>query len=299
MSNVADTVDGELDKIAHLIKQQQVQYDELVSQLSDDQAHIAQAIQKYEQTLDKFKQEFRDLITEAEKPWFVESYRFYDQEMGNETVDDVRDRTLKNLPEGTKNFYLARISKYNSWKHTAMIIRPGFETYINEMVGCDPLYVIDTRHDLIDVALQQHNELYRQRLRPYVISEREDSEILAKLPNNQFGFVFVYNFFNFRPFEIIRRYLQEIYAKLHAGGVLIMTFNDCDRDKAVMLVEQNFSCYTPGYLVRDLAQSIGFEVILSWHDDGPSSWLELRKPGEFESLRGGQALAKILPKPIA
>ena len=78
-----------------------------------------------------------------------------------------------------------------------------------------------------------------------------------------------------------------------------MTINDCERDKAVMLVEQHFCCYTPGYLVCDLAESLGYEIILTWNDKGPSTWLELKKPGNFESVRGGQTLAKPIPKPVA
>ena len=36
------------------------------------------------------------------------------------------------------------------------------------------------------------------------------------------------------------------------------------------------------------------------HEDNSASvWLEVKKPGTLKSLRGGQALAKILPKPIA
>jgi hypothetical protein len=106
-------------------------------------------------------------------------------------------------------------------------------------------------------------------------------------------------FFNFRPFEVLKKYLTEIYQKLRPGGMFVLTFNDCDRDKGVMLVEQHFCCYTPGYLIRELAQSLGYEILFSWTDQGPTTWLELRKPGEFESLRGGQSLAKILPKPVA
>jgi SAM-dependent methyltransferase len=253
----------------------------------------------FESDLNALKLELKNLIEVAEKPWFAESYRLYDQEMQNETVEDIKNRTITNISEDTRNFYLARISKYNSWKHAAIAIRPGFEPYLDHMVGCDPLYVIDVKHELLLPSMSQYSEIYQQRLRPYVVSEREQTEILHSLPNEQFGFIFAYNFFNFRPFEIIRRYLEEAYKKLQPGGVIVMTFNDCDRDKAVMLVEQHFCCYTPGYLVLDLVKSIGFEPVLIWNDQGPSTWMELKKPGEFVSLRGGQTLAKILPKPVA
>jgi SAM-dependent methyltransferase len=140
------------------------------------------------------------------------------------------------------------------------------------------------------------NDQYRQRLLTYTINERQGQDILTKLPQEQFGLVFAYNFFNFKPFEVTKKYLTEIYQKLRPGGVLAITFNDCDRAKAVMLVEQHFCCYTPGTLLRDLAQSIGYEVRFSWTDEGPTTWLELGKPGQLTSLRGGQTVAKIMPK---
>lgn len=296
---VFTSVNHELDKINFLLKNQTIQLTELVTQLHSKEQILTQSFEQYEQALTQIKTEVKQLIAEAEKPWFAESYRLYDEEMQNETVADIQNRTTTSLSEDTKNFYLARISKYNSWKHSAMNIRPGFEPYLGDMVGCDPLYVVDVKHELLTPAITQYNDNYQQRLRPYVVSEREDKEILHELPDAQFGFIFAYNFFNFRPFEVIRRYFQEMYKKLQPGGVLVLTFNDCDQDKAVMLVEQHFCCYTPGYLVLDLAKSIGFEPILVWNNGGPSTWLELRKPGDFVSLRGGQSLAKIMPKPVA
>ena len=105
-----------------------------------------------------------------------------------------------------------------------------------------------------------------------------------------------YNFFEFKPFEIMKRYFVEIFTKLKPGGVLAMTFNDCDRDKGVMLVENHFCCYTPGCLVKELAKSLGFEIEFEWSDQGSTTWIEFKKPGHRQSLRGGQALAKIIPK---
>jgi SAM-dependent methyltransferase len=296
---IGQTADKEIEKIIYLTKNQNIQIANFAQQLHQRRIDIQKSFDLFEGELTALKLELKHLIEVTEKPWFTESYRLYDQEMQNETVEDIKNRTVTNISEDTKNFYLARISKYNSWKHAAIAIRPGFESYLDHMVGCDPLYVVDVKHELLLPALSRYNEIYQQRLRPYVVSEREQPEILHSLPNEQFGFIFAYNFFNFRPFEIIRRYLEEAYKKLQPGGIMVMTFNDCDRDKAVMLVEQHFCCYTPGYLILELAKNIGFEPVLNWNDGGPSTWLELKKPGEFTSLRGGQALAKILPKPVA
>jgi SAM-dependent methyltransferase len=287
--------DSHLEQITHLVDTQATQLGEFAQRLQQQRLDIEQSFNQFEHTLNQLKQELKLLIESCEKPWFTESYRLYEQEMIHETTEYILNRRAEIAPE-TEAFYRTRLTRYNSWKHPAMIIRPGRETYIQEILGTDPLYLVDESHDLLLPALDLFNEQYQNRLRTYTINERNDPEILNKLPDGQFGLVFAYNFFNFRPFELIRKYLTEIYQKLRPGGVLIMTFNDCDRDKGVMLVEQHFCCYTPGYLVRELAQSLGYHIHFSWTDQGPATWLELQRPGEFESLRGGQALAKILPK---
>jgi SAM-dependent methyltransferase len=291
----ARAADQEIEKITHLVDTQQIQLAEFAAHLQQRRAAVDQSFDAFEQELQALKLELKNLIDATEPPWFVESYRLYEQEMIHETAEYILNRRPEIAPE-TEQFYRTRIVRYNNWQHPAMIIRPGREIYINDLVASDPLYLVDESHDLLTPAMSQFNEQYQGRLRPYTINERNGQEILGKLPNGQFGLVFAYNFFNFRPFEVIKQYLAEIYQKLRPGGFLVMTFNDCDRAKAVMLVEQHFCCYTPGYLLRELAQTIGYEIVFSWTDEGPATWLELRRPGEFSSLRGGQALAKIIPK---
>jgi SAM-dependent methyltransferase len=174
-----------------------------------------------------------------------------------------------------------------------MIIRPGLEDFIEKMVGCDPLYIIDRDYDLLQPSIERFPKTYQNRLRTYTTNDWSEQPILERIPNNQFGVCLACNVFNYRPLEIIRRYLEEIYTKLRPGGALLMTYNDCDRAQAVMLVEQFCASYTPGYLIQDLAQSVGFELVYTWSNGGPSVWLELHKPGPLLSNRGGQALARI------
>jgi SAM-dependent methyltransferase len=288
-------VDLEIEKITHLVNNQNLQLHDFGKKLNEKQANIQDAFNNFENYLNDLKHQLHQLIQSTEKPWFAESYRLYEKEMIYETTEYILDRRA-NISAETEQFYRTRIVRYNSWKHPVMIIRPGRETYIQELLASDPLYLVDESYDLLTPTMNLFNEQYQNRLRPYVINERNSEQILEKLPNGQFGLVFAYNFFNFRPFEVLKKYLAEIYDKLRPGGILAMTFNDCDRNKGVILVEQHFCCYTPGYLVQELAQSVGYEIEFSWNDQGPTTWLELRKPGNFESLRGGQALAKVIPK---
>jgi hypothetical protein len=284
-----------LGKITHLVDSQPIQLEDFKQQLDNQYNTVYSNIDQFEYTLDQLKKEIQSQIEIAEKPWFQESYRLYDQEMRNDSVDHILNRRPI-LSEDTENYLRVRIQNYVDWQHPGMIIRPGVEKFIEDIVGYDPLYLIDQHHDLLMPAFNRFPEEYQRRLRLYTVKENVDFEILDKIPNSQFGFCLAYNFFEFKPFEIVRKYMTEVYQKLKPGGTFIMTFNDCDRDKAVKLAEQRYACYTPGSLVRELATTIGYTQNFSWDNDGPTTWLELRKPGTLTSLRGGQSLAKIIKK---
>jgi SAM-dependent methyltransferase len=294
---IKDSANLELNKIKYFIETQPELFGQVGQTVVEKYKLLQESFDQFEQSLVTLQTAIQNQTAEDEKQWFQESYKLYETlPFIIETADYIFNRR-PDLSEEVHTLFRSRITRYSSWQHPAMIIRPGIESFIDDMVAFDPLYLVDDRHELLQPALNRFNEIYQKRLRPYVVTERGNEEILGKLPDGQFGVCLAYNYFNYRPFEVIKQYLTEIYQKLKPGGVLIMTFNDCDRVSAVKLVENNFCTYTPGYLVRELAGRIGYEIEFSWNDPGPSTWIEFRKPGTLTSLRGGQALAKITANP--
>ena len=296
--SVQREVELDLGKITHLVDTQPIQLNNFKQQLDAQYNEIHQHIDRFEIKLTELKQAIKLQIELEEKYWFQESYRLYDQEMRNDSAEHILNRRPI-LDEDTENLLRVRIQNYVDWQHPAMIIQPGLEKFVEDIVGFDPLYLVAQQHDLLLPAFERFPEEYQRRLRLYTVREDLEQDILEKIPNDQLGLCLVYNFFEFKPFEIVRKYLTEIYQKLKPGGTLIMTFNDCDRDKAVKLAEQHYACYTPGTMVQQFASTIGYNQIFSWNNNGPTTWLELRKPGTLTSLRGGQTLAKIVHKSVA
>ena len=301
-TDTQESANQELDKIMLAVKDLYNHHD--LFNLQIKQQEIITAFYTFEQELTKLKTLAKNQIEQQESVWYQRSYKWYDETLQNgdsqrpEFLDRHRNRRVP-IRQETEDFYISRINLYNNWQYPGMIIHPGAEPFINNMIGFDPLYIIDESQYLIEPVLKNFNELYQQRLRPYVIEESWDCEILTKIPNGQFGCCLAYNYFDFRPVEMIRKYLSEIYQKLLPGGTLMMTFNDCERPAGVTLVEQNYACYTTASLIKELATHVNYEVAFFWHNNSGSSWLELRKPGTLTSLRGGQTLAKIIPKPVA
>ena len=284
--------------LKHLVESRPEPTENVVAEFELQYYNLQQSFDNFERSIVQLHEKINAQISEEEKQWFRASYQHYERMMVNETTDYILNRTLT-LPEEADTILRARLRLYGDWKHPGMIIRPGKENFIQDLVSYDPLYLVDQSHDLLLPALERFNTKYQNRLRSYAVREDSDDPILGRIPDNQFGMCFAYNFFNFRPFEVLRRYLIEIYQKLKPGGVLIMTYNECDHPTGVRMVENTFACYTPGWLLQELAQSIGYTLEYKWsHENEASAWIELRKPGELTSLRGGQSLAKIIPIPV-
>lgn len=271
----------------------------LIDSLDNRQQDIRNSFDNFERDLNLIKIKLKQQIEEEEKFLFQESYNLYkgvlDWELSenSDQVLAIRDSKNPNL-----ELYCNRVNLYVDWKYPALIIRPSSGPFIENMVGFDPLYIVDLKHDLLLPSLNKFNDQYQRRLRSYSIKENFDQEILEKIPDNQFGFCLAYDYLDYRPFEMIQKYLTEVYQKLKAGGIFIITFNDCDRVSAVRLAEKNHRSYTPGNLIKNLAISIGYEIIYSHNTDEAPTWLEMRKPGKLTSIKGGQTLAKIVSKPL-
>jgi hypothetical protein len=282
-----------LAPVLHTVKSNDIQLTHLVDRLSRDYKNVLGSIDHFERTVDDIKDEISHLIQQMEPAYFAESLRLYSQEMIHDTAEYILNRRIEITPD-VAGYITARIQAHGDWHHAGMIIHPGHEEWITYLVGHDPLYLVAPMSELLDPAVLRFNDQYQRRLRTYTVTESVDNPILEYLPDNQFGFCLVYNFFNYKPQEIINQYLTEIYQKLKPGGVVAFTFNDCDHSGAAALAERSFMCYTPGRMVLAHAQAVGFQVRQRYRMNNSTTWIELQRPGQMTSLKGGQSLAKVV-----
>jgi hypothetical protein len=291
---ICDQAEHELAAINHVVASQQHDVGFYKARIAKRLNLVHDSFDQLLQVFDGLKTDLDSAIQKHQAAYYEESTRLYSQEIYHETPDQTLKRRLA-IDDDSNLLLRTRLRNYTDWRIPGMIIRPGLESFVEEMVPLDPLYIVDQTQELIDPAVSRFNETYRARLRPYVINEH-DTEILGSLPNNQFGLIFAYNYFNFKPMELIQQYLEELYEKLRSGGTVIMTYNDCDLSHGVALAERNFMCYTPGSHVVKIAESTGFDVTYRHTGSGDLAWIELQRPGEIVSLRGGQTLAKVVAR---
>ena len=287
---------AELAKISYVIQNSQVQFPKLTDKLLANQDQVKLYLQQYDQTLNNIRQTVQELIQQHESEYFDNSTQLY-QAMQHDTPAYILQRTREIDP--VKKLQLrSRLQTYTDWKYPGLIIRPAHSPWVEDLVALDPMYFVDTHQDLIDPATVQYPPEYQRRLRCYVIGEFANTPIFEKLPQQQFGFVYGFDYFNFRPLEIIKQYLLEVFGLLRNGGTFFFNFNDCDRQGGVRLTEHHFSCYTPARLIYQYATEVGYEIGHQEIIDAASTWVELKKPGQLTSIRGGQGVAAIFRKPV-
>lgn len=279
----------------HWVEENDLQFAALTKQIKTKYDKIHRAYSDYDDTIRKIRAKVQQEIDKIEPSYFARSYRLYEEDFSQDPIEYVLDRKF-NFDPDTVDYLHARIKTHSDWRHAGMILRPGREDWIEHLVGCDPLYLVDQTSELLIPAKSRFPEMYQGRLRTYSVRESTQDPILTAMPDRQFGYCLAYNFFNYKPFDILRCYLKEIFEKLRPGGVLAFTFNNCDHRGGVELVEKFFMCYTPGNLVTALCENIGFEIVEQRQLDNACDWIEVRRPGEFQTLRGGQSLARVVAK---
>lgn len=261
-------------------------------QYSKTSKNVSATIELLSNTIDWYKTQ----IENEEPVMFQSSYQLFDQEMVHDSDDVIFGRELQ-FEQDVQNYIVARVQKFSAWKHSGLIVAPRTADLVEHMLGLDPLYVLDERDSLFSCIREKFNEMYQSRLRYGVLgNERQPEELLNTLPDNQIGYALIYNFFHYKPVEIIGRYISELGKKIKPGGTVAFTFNDCDRFGGVALAERSYCCYTPGEIVQNDCEEAGFEIDTVRHLNQSTTWVELRKPGELTSIKGGQSLIQVKTK---
>ena len=244
--------------------------------------------------LSKIKQLQADLHAQSQKEYVEEITRFQlDKQSASTNYVEYIKQFQMAISDDDANIIESRLKGLTDWKYPGMMFRPFLgKKYLLNLVASDPLYLLDHSRNLLTESINSFPKLYQRRLRLYEIDDSLD-DFMATLPDNQFGFVLAYYFFNFKPQSVVLLYLQQVWKKLRPGGIFALSLNDCDFAENASLAELKYAHFNSGAMLIGAAEEIGYEVYYQYHTTSELHWFELRKPGELSSLRGGQSLAQV------
>ena len=227
----------------------------------------------------------REINTKA-SPFFLDNY---EQELVYEVPDNIRRIRVMYIPDSVQVEIEARIGLRTDWKYPALEIGCRDGEWTRYLVAGDPLYLVDVHQEFLDSAIKDYPAEYQRRTRPYLIKNGDYSI----LPQQQFGFVFSWNYFNYLTIDSIKDALKQVYNLLRPGGVFMFSYNNGDIPAGAAYAESYFMSYVPKSLLIPACQQAGFDVVYSKDCEPAISWVELQKPGELTTVKAHQALGII------
>jgi len=269
---------------------------ELINNISSIKNNSLKIDQLISTTINEIDKEIDRLAT----PYFSNGYIINDSPAPiHVTVEN--ESTIRVLPidDGSKNMVINIVRGYTDWHYPTLEIGPGNGEWTEHLIAGDPLYIVDIRQEYIDSTLSKFNDVYRRRMRPYLVKPGQGDKFadLSNLPQAQFGFIFAWNVFNYFPLVELTSYLQESFNVLRPGGVMMFSYNNCDVPICAYNVEVGYKSWMTERLLIDVCKKLGFEIIATRLLDGAEEvhWIEIKKPGKLRTVKAHQTLGRILP----
>lgn len=222
----------------------------------------------------------------------------YDSELRSSMMNHVNRLNRESyIPEAAKNLILDRLRNYTDWHYPGMDLGCRTGIWTKYLVGCDPLYIVDLDEQFLNITASQFNEQYQSRLRKYKITllPLQHENNLRELPENQFGFIFSWEYFNYLALSTCKYYLTQAFKMLRPGGIMMFSYNDGDTPNGAAYAESGAQSYLPKSHLIPICNELGFEIVNSEsYDNGVISWLEIKKPGTLSTIKAHQALGEIM-----
>lgn len=273
--------------------------DNLKENIMDNHLEVLKNLEDMSDNLNKFREKLQQLVNDLEKQYYEKNKDIYKMNLAQSTQQKMDRHIFKNLlaNDSSSKLLYDRIGFYVSEKYPGLHLGPGYGEITNQLVGLNPLYLMDDSVDMFKAIKGWREPAFQRRLRYYIVEEEHDDP-LHELPQKQLGLIVAVNWFNFRPVKVIKKYLESMMNALRPGGVVVFTFNNCNYPKGVDKVDESYYCYTTDTEIKQMCIQLGYEILNSFDEgydelDMGISWLEIKKPGTRNSIRSKETMGLI------
>lgn len=265
---------------------------DLVEQLTQLDSHIT----KTDELITNLIRYIEKLIEEQVKEFYKNGYLINGVEFTSETnVYNERQYRTVVCDETVKQAIVSDIRNHTSSKYPALEIGPGDGQWTEFMVAADPLYIVDIHPEFIESTKSKFSIEYQRRLRSYVLGwDGLSKDDLSILPQNQFGFIFAWQVFDFFPLDKTKLYLEQCFNLLRPGGVMLFSYNDCEFSSAASYAEFGFKSWMTKSLLTKTCGEVGLEILDTKNSLSGIHWIKIKKPGELKTVKVSQSMGEIV-----
>ena len=273
--------------------------DNIKENIMDNHLEVLKNLEDMSNNLNKFREKLQQLVNDLEQPYYKKSKDIYKMNLAQSTQEKMDRHIFNDLLANKSSSQLLsdRIGLYVDNRYPGLHIAPGYGEITNQLVSLNPLYLMDDSVDMFKKMKGWREPPYQRRLRYYIVDDNHNGP-LDELPQNQLGVIVAVNWFNFKPVEVIKQYLESMMKVLRPGGVVVFTYNNCNYPKGVDKVDEMYYCYTTDTQIKQMCIQLGYDIIKSFDKgydelDMGISWLEIKKPGTRNTIRASETMGII------
>lgn len=233
---------------------------------------------------------YQDVLKEYEVILNVQKEKFTNL---GATENEENDRLyrISVIDPKTKEQVSSKIRTFTDWKYPCLEIGPGEGCWTDNLVGSDPLYLIDIHETYLKKTLSNFNSIYSKRVRTYLVGKENNKNIFdySMLPNDQIGCIFSWAVFDFYNYKDIDIFLGEAYKILRPGGTLIFSYNDCNYLEGIKFFEKNQKTFLTKEILEKLFKKHNLDVLeFESNETNNLFWVSVRKKGLLQSIKTSQ-----------
>ena len=254
----------ELDKLSDLNQQLRDTYKKYRKQIQNTKRMIIKALHSHEVNIMQ-----RDHV------------RYKTEVVTQELLDQRKDNVSPEFVELVQSV----IQRNTDWRFAGCVLNPVDDQYVKAMIACEPLYIVTNNDVSIGRIKSNLSEFFvNQRLRLY--------NSLEGLPQH-LGLTICVNQFEYIPLDEQSDILKQTYEHTMPGGLMLLTYNDCDQRTSLEHTLEGLRFYCTRDLLVGKAWSIGWNVVKSeTTNNGMWTYVVLQKPGELYSMKTSAPLVE-------
>lgn len=266
-------------------------YTEYIQQLNKELLNAKNIINNTQTITDNIYNKIKEEVEAKTKNWDKAGYTVGDKQFSTSVIYELEKENRISIPsDAVKQKVLAVVQTFSDPRYACLEIGPGDGEWTPHLVASDPLYLVDIHQEFLDSTIFKFPEQYRRRLRPYLL-DFNNQYSLDKLPQNQFGFVFSWNVFDYFPREEMKIYLESCFKVLRPGGRMLFSYNNCDTVNGANYADIGNKSWMTEERVLTICKELGFEIEIN--NVNAESWVCIKKPGILKTVKTHQALGEI------
>ena len=273
-------------------------------QLEQLKNHYTELLATYNQLITEIEQEMDQRAASLQTSSYVTDLRLRLNAVDDITHDISTDHDM----------VCNVISKYANWKMPGLLLGCRAPNLVPATAATDPFYMADINEQHLRKALDQLEGPAKLRARLYLLTPDSydmfvnrhlkffsyfnpstEHLVFDRLPQEQFGMVVSWNFFEYVAEQDLAVYLKQIIKLLQPGGVFVFGYNNCDEVIGLQNFLNNYKSYVPKHQLVKVLSTVGYEI-LEMLDTDESSLAVVRRPGTTDSVKASTVIGKKILK---